>query len=292
MGRISLKSRKKRSVTPMAPRLRRGGLYPFLAKHRLKITSGFLVAVCIFAGAFTVYMNFKSGAVSRTVDLAYAKFVGETRRQGLVVQEILVDGRVYTEKDQILSALNIHQGDPILSVDLDVAQGQLLALPWIADAQVERRLPGTIAIHLMERNPLAIWQNKGALFVIDDIGAVILDQDPRQFSNLLVVVGADAPKDAKSLVDAISVSPDFQTRVSSAVRVGGRRWDLHLQNELIVKLPEKDPELAIQKLLEMQGVNKILDMDYAAIDMRLTDRMYLVPKDAGVADGTKPGAST
>ncbi|TAH34017.1 MAG: FtsQ-type POTRA domain-containing protein [Alphaproteobacteria bacterium] len=280
MGRIKLKSGRPSIIGAATARQRRG-LHSLWLRYRLSLLTYFLVLVCLGTIIYPLYDNYRSGRIAALGRAIHAKVLGVTKDQGLVIEEILVDGRNYTDKQQILDTLQITQGMPILGIDLESAQSALLTLPWVKDAKVERRLPGTMFIHLTERHPLAIWQNKGALNLIDETGSVILGQDLSHFAGLLVVVGPDAPSFARELVDIISMSSDFQSRVQSAVRIGQRRWDLHLKNDMIVKLPEKNPELAVQKLLEMHSVNKVLDLDYAAIDMRLADRIFLQKKDGG-----------
>ena len=60
---------------------------------------------------------------------------------GLVVDEVLVNGRQNTTKTSLLEALNVKLGEPILGVDLDVIQSRIMALPWVKTAQIKRQLP-------------------------------------------------------------------------------------------------------------------------------------------------------
>ena len=46
-------------------------------------------------------------------------------------------------------------------VDLDRTRARLLQLPWIREARVSRRLPDTLVIEVIERAPVAIWQQQG-----------------------------------------------------------------------------------------------------------------------------------
>ena len=288
MGRISIRpKRKSQSPAPVSARGKRGFGGVWL-RYREPAGIGFLVCLCLTAMIYPIYANIHSGTAGRAIDNVYARIMQKTKQQGLTVEEILVDGRIHTNSSDILTALDIHQGDPILSIDLDVAQGLLLALPWVESATVERRLPSTVYIHLTERVPMAIWQYKGVLSVIDHRGGVILDADIKSLPNLMTVVGPDAPSYAGELIDILQNHDALQQRVLSAVRVGQRRWDLHLNNEMVIKLPEKNPELAIEQLAQMQNTSQVLDQDYVGIDLRLPDRMYLQTKQN--PNSPKPGA--
>jgi cell division protein FtsQ len=144
-------------------------------------------------------------------------------------------------------------------------------------------------VHLTERRPIAIWQNKGEQHLIDETGKVIMAPDLTPFASLVVAVGEDAPQTAPSLIAMLNSQPDLKQRISAAIRVSGRRWDLKLNNGLVIKLPEENPELAFEKLANLQDSSKILDKDLIAIDMRLPDRMYLQMKDKIAPQELPPG---
>jgi len=70
---------------------------------------------------------------------------------GLAVAEIEVEGRETTDRDTILDALGAGIGTPILAVSPKRAKEQLEKLPWVRSAIIERRLPDTIYVRLVER---------------------------------------------------------------------------------------------------------------------------------------------
>jgi cell division protein FtsQ len=60
--------------------------------------------------------------------------------------------------------------------------------------------------------------------------------------------------------------------VKAFVRVAGRRWDLKLDNGVIVKLPEHNMERAMADLSAFDRDQKMLERDIVAVDLRLEDR--------------------
>ena len=96
-------------------------------------------------------------------------------------------------------------------------------------AEVERILPKTISVTVVERVPLAIWQNDARHQIIDTEGMVIPDQQASLFlEELPVVSGLGAPEAASTLIDALTEVPNVQQYVVAAHRRGTRRWDLFL----------------------------------------------------------------
>jgi len=114
--------------------------------------------------------------------------------------------------------------------------------------------------------------------LIDRSGQLVANQNVAEFRQLPLVVGAGAPAAAAVLVDALTARPDLQKRVIAAVRVGERRWNLHLNSGIDVMLPEGHEEQAIDRLMQLQQQHAVLDRPLAAIDMRLGDRLVLRPR--------------
>jgi cell division protein FtsQ len=197
---------------------------------------------------------------------------------GLRVTSVIIEGRANTPEPLLRAALGVSLGDPILGFSVELARQRLETLSWIEHATVERRLPGTVFVFLQERRPFAIWQNQGRFVLIDRTGQVVANQNVAEFRHLPLVVGAGAPVAAAKLVDALTNRPDLQKRVSAAVRIAERRWNLHLNNGADVLLPEGHEVPALDRLTQLQQEQALLDRPLAAIDMRLADRLVLRPK--------------
>ena len=194
---------------------------------------------------------------------------------GLRVEEVLVEGRGRTDGETILSRLGLKLGAPILDIDPDAARAQLESLPWVATASVERQLPGTVYIRLTERQPLALWQEQGVIRVIDRSGEVIPGIEPRHFAHLPLVVGADAPAHAEKLIAVMNSEPDLRERVTAAVRVAGRRWNVQIEGRIDVRLPEDDAAAAWSQLARIERQQGLLSRDVIIIDLRLPDRLVV-----------------
>ena len=194
---------------------------------------------------------------------------------GLKVENVSVEGRGRVPAAAILKALDLARGTPILAVDLSAAKARIEALPWVRSAAIERRLPATIFVRLTERQPLAFWQSHNKLALIDHDGKVIPDQTLSAFGALIVLVGEDAPQKGAALLDMLATEPALARQVTAAVRVGGRRWNLELDNGIQVALPETDPESAWHRLAGLERKDQLLQRDIRAVDLRLPDRLVV-----------------
>jgi cell division protein FtsQ len=208
-----------------------------------------------------------------------------TARLGLVVRDVRVEGRETTESDTILAALGAKPGTAILAVSPRRAKEQLEALPWVRSAVVERHLPDTLYVRLVERKPLALWQHGGKIELIDREGAVIPVTRLDRFAKLPMVVGEDAAGHAVELLDMLATESDLASRVTAAIRVGDRRWNLRIDNAIDVLLPAESAASAWAQLARLERSSSILKRDVQAVDVRLPDRLVVrvnpeVPKEA------------
>ena len=199
----------------------------------------------------------------------------------LVVQTIRIEGRDKTPEPFLRAALGVAKGDKLLGFSLEAARTRLEKLTWVQHATVERHLPGTVVVRLEERRPFAVWQNGGKFQLIDRSGEVVVQQDPAKdadaFKTLPLVVGAGAPEAAAALLDDLASLPALRSRVVAAVRVGERRWTLHLNNGADILLPEGAEGVAMSRLMELQASQALLDRPLQFVDMRLPDRLVVRP---------------
>lgn len=230
-----------------------------------------------------------------TLQIATDKMVHASGALGLRISDVEVEGRETTDSETILVALGAAPGTPILAVNPARAKQQLEALPWVHRAVVERRLPGTLYVRLVERKPLALWQHGGRIELIDREGVAIPVPELDQFSKLPIVVGEGAAKHAAELIDMLDREPDLAARITAAIRVGDRRWNLRVDNAVDVLLPAENASGAWSRLASLERANVILKRELQTIDMRLPDRLVLrltpeATKEAPVARKGRPAA--
>ena len=205
------------------------------------------------------------------------QLVSWSGQAGYRIDDIFVEGRARTPRDQLLAALGVKRGDAILAVDLAAAQKRLEEIPWVRTAAVERRLPNQLHILITERSPIALWQNKGRYFLVDHDGQIVGDQID-DYAGLPLTVGEGAPDHAAELVTMLGSEPALAGRVKSATWVGDRRWNVMLDRTpdgIEVRLPEEEAEAAWHDLAKLDQQQSLLERQVGVIDMRLPDRLVL-----------------
>ena len=258
-----------RSVSPARAR-RPGFLGRLRLRTKLRLAAG---ALLLGAGLWA----WQSGFVLRQYETAVAGFYDTSANLGLKLANVHVIGRERTQPQEILAAVALRQGEPILDFDPHAARLRLEALPWVREATVERRLPDLIYVTLEERSAMALWQLDGQLSVVDQEGQVIPVARPEDFANLPLIVGSGAADAAEGLFVLLATEPELASRVAAAVRVGERRWNLRMENGIDVRLPEEGAVEAWQMLGRLDRENGLLSRDVVVIDLRQPDRLLVKP---------------
>ena len=276
------------SRTALPPRKR-----PQPAWLRWSIRFGIGFGACAAIGGGALW-SVQSGWLAREWAVVSEVALNATADAGLSLQTVEVHGRGETRQADVVGALGAPRGAPLLSLDIDAMRERLAALPWIVSAEVERRYPDRLVVTVTEAEPLALWQRKQKLFLVSRTGKVIETADLRKYSKLLVIVGDNAPAHAEALFDLLAREPQLRERITAAVFVGKRRWNLRFDNGVDVKLPEEDPATAWSRFAELQRQHGLLEKDVRIIDLRLPDQVVVrkahpdAPQDSNAPAGDKP----
>jgi len=215
-----------------------------------------------------------------------------SKAAGLIVQEVVVEGRSKTRKNALLQALQVSEGDNILTINIKEMKDRINKLPWVKFARIERHFPNKISLTLVERTPMARWQTNRMLKLIDDHGDVIPVVDLTSFSNLPIIIGKNAPKIAGQILRTLSNEPHLFRRVKSLTLVSDRRWDVELDNQINVHLPEKNPGKAWTHLATVEQGHNIFGDQVQGIDMRLENQLIIKIEKNKSSPGKVRGRNT
>jgi cell division protein FtsQ len=247
----------------------RGAVGRFLRHPILWMSLGLLVFVMLAA-------LFVSGAVGRTIHNVRGATDRLVAEAGFGISEIHLSGNSRVPPETILAALGMQPGGSIFAADLPAARARILSLDWIASADVVRRYPDAIFVNVVEKRPFALWQSPDGIAVVERSGSVITTQSLEKFTHLPKLVGAGAPQAAADLVDAVMAHPATIARIAAYEFVSGRRWNLILNNGVVVKLPENGWRKELDVLEHLIADNGILERDVTEIDLRSPTQYFFV----------------
>ncbi|MET0314447.1 MAG: cell division protein FtsQ/DivIB [Hansschlegelia sp.] len=214
---------------------------------------------------------------------------------GFRVASVQTEGQNALTDDEVLLALGVKDDTALPFLDVKKARDRLLENPLVKDAAVRKLYPDRVTVDLVERNPFALWQHDGKVQILAEDGAVIDDFHDSRFAHLPLVVGEDADKKARELLDALDNAPKVREQTYAAVLVAERRWNLRLRSGVEVKLPETDFSAALARLEVLQEQQNIFGKWISVIDLRSAAHtvVQLTPEAAAkVADDDKNAAKT
>jgi len=212
---------------------------------------------------------------------------------GFGVYEIRINGNRRVPINTIMAALGVKPGDSIFTVDLPGARAHVLALDWIASADVVRRYPDAITVTVVEKRPFALWQlpapgTVGAsVAVVERSGGVITTRDVDQFSHLPKLIGTGAPDSAAELVDGVQAHRAIAARIAAYERISNRRWNLILSDGVVVQLPETGWAKELDDLENLIVDKGILEKDVTEIDLRSPSHYFFILKSGEKKDVDK-----
>ena len=221
-----------------------------------------LVAFYALTGAYIVSLS------GETRDMTQAL----TSAAGFAINNVKVSGNAETSEIDILERLGLDGTTSLMALNVVDTRNALKTLPWVKDAEVRKVYPDTIEIKLIERTAFGIWQHGNELSLIEKSGSVIAPLRDNKFAYLPLFVGLNAETGAEEIMADFDQWPDVKKRVKAFIRVAGRRWDIRLDNGVIVKLPEHKMADAMARLAKFNAEQQLVERDIVAVDLRLEDR--------------------
>jgi cell division protein FtsQ len=256
-----------------------------MARRPVAHLTGLLIAMSFIAALFVG--GYVSGAF-KTVGRGIDSLVADA---GFGISAIRLSGNVHTQPSSVITALGFEPGQSIFGADIQSARGRLLALDWVADVQVRRQYPDSIAVAIVEKLPFALWQSADGLYVVERSGRVITKTQASAFPGLPMFIGDGAPALGAELVDAVAQHRAVVARVKAMQRVSERRWNLLLDDGVVVKLPETGWAKQLDELEHLIVDKGVLERDIKEIDLRSSDNYFFQSRDGDKQQTTRGNAT-
>jgi cell division protein FtsQ len=282
--RESFGKRTKFRDDPVSRALRELKLRLMPSRPMLYISSGLLVLAIVSGLLVGGYVGRAAASVNRAID-------GVTAGAGFGISAVNLAGNNRTPPASILAALGFEPGQSIFGADIRSARLRLMQLEWVAEADVSRRYPDSISVTIVEKIPYALWQADDGLHVIERNGRPITLARAEDYTHLPLFVG-DQPMGASDLVDAVATHRAISARVKAMQRVSARRWNLVLDDGVVVKLPEDGWRNQLDVLEHLIVDKSVLERDISEIDLRSPDNYFFTLRGTGQQQQVTRGNKT
>lgn len=196
---------------------------------------------------------------------------------GFAVKRVEIKGLERMERLPVYAVALDQDSMAMPLVDLDETRARLLRFGWVKEARVSRRLPDTLVVDIVERQPTAIWQNNQQLALIDIDGVVLEPVKLDAMPDLPLVIGPAANQHADELAALLDAAPTLKPMMAGATWVGGRRWDLRFQSGEVLALPEgaDAAKRALIHFARMDRAAQLLGRGLVRFDMRIPGKFVV-----------------
>ncbi len=206
-------------------------------------------------------------------------------RPEFMVGAMAIDGASTDIAEEIRSLLPITF--PISSFDLDLPQmqAQVAELPAIGTVAVRVRPGGILQFNIVERKPVMLWRTHAGLSLVDTHGYVTGPAMARvAYPEMGLIAGAGADQHVQEAMRLFEVAGPLRHRMLGLVRVGERRWDLVLNRDQRIQLPETGAVQALDRVIALNDARELLERDLLVVDMRLASRPTIRLSETAIED--------
>jgi len=173
-----------------------------------------------------------------------------TAPDNVPLERVRIDGDLrHTGRELLRSAMAPELGGSFFSLDLEAVRAAVEALPWITRASVRRVWPGTLVVHIEEREALARW---GEAEVVSPQGEVFRPEAESVPEGLASLSGPDG-----SAPEVVNRYGRMRQRlVRQGLEIAELRlsklhaWSVQLEGGLWLHLGNRDIEQRLERFLK------------------------------------------
>lgn len=197
-------------------------------------------------------------------------------RPEFMVKLMAIDGASGRLSEEIRTI--VAQDFPVSSFELDLEEKleEIERLDAVESARLHVRAGGILQVDVTERSPAVIWRSEQGLEMLDAEGHRVSALDSRlDRPDLPLIAGEGAERAVGEALKILRASGPLLTRTRGLVRMGERRWNLVLDRDQVVLLPENDPLGALAQVVALDQARDLLGRDVKSVDMRRPARPTL-----------------
>ena len=189
----------------------------------------------------------------------------------LYIQKIEIENTYIVSSDQIKKNLRFLYKENLFFLNLKDIEKNLKQESFVESFSVKKIYPNTLKIIIVEKEPIAVLQNKKKKFYISDKGDFIDFQYMERYRDLPTVFGNG--KFFYSLYqDLQSIKFPLET-IKSFYFFESGRWDLAMHDDKMIKLPTKDYLVSLKNYMESRNNSSF--NNYKIFDYRIKDQLIL-----------------
>ena len=225
-------------------------------------------------------------------------------------EDVMISGNRFVSREDILSVISIpaagklRSGVNIFRLPLDEKRKQVEAIPWVRSATLSRAYPHRLAVHVVEREPVAFVNVAGRVKLVDGEG-VLLEKPAKAAFDFPVLTGLDAAEGLSERQTRLAVYLEFWRELATeASRAGWLISEVDLTDPddlkavlvygldtILVHFGRSDFQERFQNFLtllpELRKTNAKID----SVDLRYRNQIVVNPQASRPRNAAGPGPS-
>jgi cell division protein FtsQ len=198
------------------------------------------------------------------------------QRPEFLVNLLAVDGASPALAEAVRAKVDLKFPLSSFEIDMEAQRAKIEELDAVASADLRVRAGGVLQVTITERVPVIIWRTPTELSLLDAEGTRVARIFARSDRSDLPIVSGDGANAAVSeALQLIAAAEPIAARLRGLVRLGERRWDVVLDRDQRILLPEVGAVAALERVIALDKAEHLLDRDIIAVDLRNEHRPVL-----------------
>ena len=217
-----------------------------------------------------------------TIDEARSAF---EQRPEFMVNLLAVDGAGARVARDIREILHVDFPVSSFDLDLDAMRDTVTGLDAVKSARLRIRQGGVLQVDVVERMPAVLWRSPAGLAILDRDGVHVGPASHRgEQPALPLIAGRGADLHVPEALALLAAAEPLWPRLRAVQRIGERRWDVVLDRDQRLMLPDEGAVQALERAIAMDQAVDLLNRDLVTVDLRLPQRPTLRLTDYAVQE--------
>lgn len=173
-------------------------------------------------------------------------------------------------KIKISEILNPYLGQSIFLIPLNVISENLHNLNWVKNVNLKTNLKNNINVDIIEYQPIGLYAFNDHFFYFTNEGKIIDKLNTKINKNFIVFYGNQSLKKASNFLNKINkIKQTHLLKIKEAYYINNRRWNVKLDNNVLLYLSETNFEASIVNYIKLQKKLKESEIiSVKSIDLR------------------------
>ena len=191
----------------------------------------------------------------------------------LSISRVLVKGAQESLKKEITILVENAATEGFSALKAQALREKIQAINKVEKAFVKFSTDGLVIVNVIERKEAVVFFNNDLYEVLDRNGIILsIKRNYQGLSGFPLIVGKDGSRKIKELLLLVSEIGSNKSEVLYYEWIGERRWDIHMKNDMVFKLPENNLSKGLELMcMFLNEKNKPL-RPVVSVDLRNIDK--------------------